>query len=154
MLGRALKAQLTLLAMDPRDSLAARIRREMGTRQATRHIRHVRSLILATPEMAAQLCAWLDAEMPSNVRRLHRVALASVYEPVLPSEPEQELFDYFEDAYLIGTVYDVTVHRVCKALPPPLRSTEAFSRRIPQWLESARLAFPAVTKRIGQIVFA
>lgn len=151
MLGRALKAQLILLAADPRDPLAARVRREVGAREATCYIRHVRSLILATPEMAAQLCAWLDAELPPRVRRLHRLALASLYEPALPSEPEQELFDYFEDAYLLGTVCDVTVRQ---AVPPLLRSTEAFRRQIPRWLESARVAFPAVTERIEETAFA
>ncbi len=155
MLGRALKAQLTLLAADPRDPLAARVRREVGAREAVRHIRFLRTLILATPEMVAQLCLWLDApEMPPKLRRLHHRALASLYQAAPRSEPEQGLFNYFGDAYLVGSVYDVTVHQAGKALPPLLRSTETFPRQIPQWLESARLVFPAVTERIGQIIFA
>ena len=151
----AFKAQLARLAADPRDPFAAKVRKRVGAREAVQYVRQLRSLILATPEMAGQLGVWSETEdIPPKWRRLSTRALTLLYRPIVQVDPGEGLFVYFGDAYLVGTVYELIVQQVAEATPRLLRETEVAPQQIPQWLESARVVFPDVTARIGQTFLA
>ena len=151
---QALKNQLTQLAADPRDPFAAKIREQVGARQALRYVKPLRDLILVMPQLIAQIRAWSsEPKMPSHVKRLHGFVLTYLYHPFdfIPDEGTG-LFGYLDDAYLVASVYERTKCHIDHTEERSRSKMGRLAAQVPGWLELTRQFLPGVTQRIDYMV--
>jgi len=153
---RTFNDRLKTLALDPRDSFTTEIRRIAGPRTAPFYEHALRRMILRTPAMLAQIRAWAAAsEVSSETRRLHDFALAYLQNPqdFLP-ERNHGFFGYLDDAYLVASVYDRTMHADDWAELSPLVDDLSLPPEVPGWISAARALLPDVMAKIDRTLDA
>ena len=150
MLG-ALKNQLRMMAVDSKDSFTSVIRGLVGPREAMHYERPVRQMILAMPEMIAQISTWShDPRHFHSMKRLHGFVLITLYN--FKPDHKKGLVGYVEDAYLVASAYHRTLNerdrprlrlRVDNAVP---------SKSVAEWIETTKQLFPDETRKLDQIL--
>ncbi len=151
---KALKNQLKLLSMDPKDPFTSEIRRRVGPREAVHLEDPLRHMVLHLPEMIAQIRRWSSAsDISQETKRLHEFILAYLYNPsdFLP-EKTLGLFGYLDDAYVVASAYQRTAQSDDWAELKPLVDDVGLSIRVPDWMAMARELLPHETARIEQML--
>lgn len=147
----ALNNRLRMLADDQRGSFHGEVRKLVGHREAVRVADDLRRMVLALPDMLAQIKTWsLDPGLPWDFRRLYGFVLVYVgdVEDFLP-EREKGLFGYVDDAYLAGRILARAMDEVKVR---PHRGNVTLAASIPGWLSTAKRLLPNETARIDRIV--
>ncbi len=104
---KAMKSQISLLAIENGAAFATHIRSRVKGKQAQAAISKSLNLIMTMPDLIAQVRdASEDRSLPSEIRRLNQFLLVYFYHPVdfLPDDTGG-LFGYLDDAYFVGQVY-------------------------------------------------
>jgi uncharacterized membrane protein YkvA (DUF1232 family) len=149
----ALKNQLVLLAGQEQERFVAEIERRCHPPSAANTAAALRELIVAMPDLIAQLRAWAgDPRIPRDQKQLQGFLLTYLYHPkdLLP-EADWGLFGYLDDAYLVGRIYLDTL-RTMRDSPASLPSVEAFGAAVPAWLEFARQVIPVESAKIDLLL--
>ena len=104
---KAMKSQLSLLAIENGEAFATHIRRRVKAKQAQGAVSKSLNLIMIMPDLIAQIRdASEDRKLSPEVRRLNQFLLVYFYHPVdfLPDDTGG-LFGYLDDSYFVGRVY-------------------------------------------------
>ena len=150
---KALKNQLVLLAAQEQERFVAEVERRCHPPDAADTAAALRELIVAMPDLIAQIRAWAgDPRVPRHEKQLQGFLLTYLYHPTdfLP-ESNWGLFGYLDDAYLVGRIYVDTL-RTMSDSPSSLPSVEEFGAAVPTWLESARQVIPAEAAKIDLLL--
>jgi len=151
---KRLREHLKSLATDSRDPYDSIIRRLAGPRDASCFGRSLRVMILAMPDLLAQLEAWAaESGLPARHRLMRGFALAYLNHPenLLPTRT-LGLFGYTDEAYLIARVYYLTMRDPDWSGQRYHVDDEELARAVPEWLELARRLLPADTARIDRLI--
>ncbi|MBI4424490.1 MAG: hypothetical protein HY554_12215 [Elusimicrobia bacterium] len=151
---RALGEQLRMLAADPKNHYTSTLRLLTGPREAVRYGQPLRRMILALPDMIAQLRRWNDASgLPVRVVRLQRFALAYLYDPKdFLSAGRSGLFRYLDDAYLIAKIYAGSLAGRGGSGRRRHGDDPALAKSVPEWIELARRLLPKETAKIDALL--
>ena len=148
---RALKNQLSLLAIENGASFAKHIKNRLGRKKANTHISASLNLILLMPHLISRMRDFADdPRIPKELRRLDGFLLTYLYHPIdfLPDEG-QGLFGYLDDAYFVGVIYQQFLnHQGQDDVMRADRHVESVSDR----LEKVRQVLPRETKKIDQMI--
>lgn len=151
---RALGAQLSLMAADTKNHYTSIVRRLAGPREAVHYEQPLRRLILAMPDMIAQLRNWTDESgLPMRVRRLQSYALDYLYNPKdFLSVHSPGLFEYLDDAYLVVRVYQLSLaDEGCSRLQFRIEG-KSLAKSVPEWIELTRRLLPKETSQIDELL--
>ncbi len=148
----ALKERLQTLA-DNHRGFRDEVRKlaDLSPEEATYVANDLRRMVLALPDMLAQIRAWSeDPGLPWDFRRLYGYALIYVgnTEDFFP-ERDKGLIGYLDDAYLAGSILERAIH---EANVRPHWNNALLAERIPGWLSTTQWLLPQVTSRIDRIV--
>ncbi len=146
---KAFKKQLIAQALDPKDSFSEEIRQSVGPRESVRYQKELREMIIAMPDLVAQLTAWSrKSESPARLRRLHRFAVAYLLNPT-DFMPERKLgfIGYLDDAYLITRVFDLALQE-SEWVP----SIGDYEKNTGVWITMTRELFPEMTLHMDRII--
>lgn len=146
---KALKNQLSMMAIEYGDDYARRVRQRVGRRQKGSHISRTLNLVLMMPELVAR-CSDLSgsAQVPPQVRRLNGFLLTYLYHPIDFIPDDGSLFGYLDDAYFVGRVFE----KVREHVPGAHTAAEELYRDLPTALEAARLVLPAESRQIDRMI--
>ena len=150
---KALKNQLVLLAEQEQERFVAEVERRCHPTNAADTAAALRELIVAMPDLIAQIRAWAgDPRVPRHEKQLQGFLLTYLYHPTdfLP-ESSWGLFGYLDDAYLVGRIYLDTL-RTMSDSPASLPNVKEFEAAAPRWLESARQVIPAEAAKIDLLL--
>lgn len=150
----ALGKQLKLLAADPRNNFSSIIRQLTGPREAARYGQPLRRMILALPEMIAQLRSWSGRSgLPPRVRRMQAFTLSYLYDPIdFLSAKSPGLFRYLDDAYLIARIYQITLAKHGTADIKGQGSERNLANDVSQWITLTRRILPKETAKIEALL--
>ena len=104
---KAMKSQLSLLAIENGEDFATHVRKRVKTKEANLAISKSLNLIMIMPDLIAQVRdASEDRTLSPEVRSLNQFLLVYFYHPVdfLPDDAGG-LFGYLDDDYFVGRVY-------------------------------------------------
>ena len=148
---RALKNQLTLLAIENGASFAKSVKNRLGRKKANIHISDSLNLILLMPHLIARIRDFSDDPgVPKELKPLNGFLLSYLYQPIdfLPDEG-QGLFGYLDDAYFVGVVYQqFSNYQRQSTLIKADQRVENISDR----LEKVRQVLPRETKKIDEMI--
>jgi len=150
---KALKNQLILLAERERERFVAEVERRCHPPNAEDAAAALRELIVAMPDLIAQIRAWAaDPRVPRHEKQMQGFLLTYLYHPTdfLP-ESNWGLFGYLDDAYLVGRIYLDTL-RTMRDSPASLPNVEELAAAVPPWLENARQVIPAEAAKIDLLL--
>lgn len=150
---KALKNQLVLLAGQEQERFVSEVERRCHPPNAADTAAALRDLILAMPDLIAQIRAWSsDPGIPRHQKQLQGFLLSYLYHPTdfLP-ESNWGLFGYLDDAYLVGRIYLDTLQTMSDS-PKSLANVEEFKASMPPWLEAARQVIPAEADMIDLLL--
>ena len=150
---KALKNQLVLLAEQEQERFVGEIERRCHPQNAAETAAALRELIVAMPDLIAQIRAWAgDPRIPRHEKQLQGFLLTYLYHPTdfLP-ESNWGLFGYLDDAYLVGRIYVDTL-RTMSDSAASLPDVGKFAAAVPPWLESARRVIPAEAAKIDLLL--
>jgi uncharacterized membrane protein YkvA (DUF1232 family) len=146
----AFKEKLARLADDPNDPFRSAVIARVGPREAVRVEAPLRKMILALPDMLAQIGQWSrELPVPPALRRVHTLALAYLMNPVdfLP-EKAHGLFGYLDDAFLVASVFNRTLEEVGPAGLRPLTDNVALASAVPGWVETTRAFHAEMSEKV------
>jgi len=151
---RALGEQLKILAADPKNNFASKIRQLSGPREAARYGQPLRRMILAMPHMITQLRLWNgEASLPARAKRMQEFALSYLYDPIdFLSARSSGLFRYLDDAYLIAKIYQTTLDDFKASGTKNPSQNSALSKNIPTWIDLAKRLLPKETAQIDKLL--
>lgn len=149
-----LRNRLRKKATDPLDDYALNIRRLTGPNEASLYEEPLRQMILALPDMVAQIRRWVD-EWPyiPSIDRTMRLVLFYLHNPLdLFPDYSMGLFGYLDDAYVAAAAYD----RLLSGSPESgLRmrpADEMLARSVSKWLRLSRSLLPAETAYLENLL--
>lgn len=151
---RALGERLRILASDPKNNFSSKIRRLTGPREAARYGQPLRRMILAMPQMIAQLHRWSDTSgLPPRLMRMQRFTLSYLYDPIdFLSSKNSGLFRYLDDAYLISRIFQITLAKNDASGSKNRSTHRALAQNIPEWIAIARLLLPHETAQMEDLI--
>ncbi len=146
---KAVKAQLSLLAIERGGDFADQVRKRYGRSNVQWAISKATGLVLIMPDLIARIRDLsTDRSLSPELRRLNQYVLVYLYHPYdFVSEEKPGLMGYLDDAYLVGSVYS----RIRKHTRTPL-NTEDLARDLDASLEVARIILPKETRKIDHLV--
>lgn len=150
------RKKLMVLADDPRDDFRKRMIQQVGPVEAVRFEAPLRKMILAMPDMLAQLSLWSrELGMPQPLRRAQMLALAYIYSPddLLPDE-SNGLYGYLDDAYVVASTYSRTLQEVGPAGLRPMTDNVPLALLVPDWVRLTRECLPEMTERADALLDA
>ncbi|MCG3177129.1 MAG: hypothetical protein MOGMAGMI_02096 [Candidatus Omnitrophica bacterium] len=146
---KALKNQLSLMAIEYGDDYAKRIRQRLGRRHKGLHISRTLNLVLMMPDLVARCSDLSGSErVPSPVRRLNGFLLTYLYHPIDFVPDDGSLFGYLDDAYFVGRVFE----KVREHVPGVHTAAEELYRDLPRSLEAARVVLPEESRQIDRMI--
>jgi uncharacterized membrane protein YkvA (DUF1232 family) len=151
---KAFKEKLARLADDPNDPFRSAVIARVGPREAAHLEGPLRKMILALPEMLAQIGLWSrELKVSPALKGIQTLSLAYLINPedFLP-EKAHGLFGYIDDAYLVAAVFNRTLEEVGPAGMRPLIDDVGLSLRVPEWVELTRRLLPDVTEKIDAML--
>lgn len=104
---KAMKGQLSILAIDNAEEFAAHIRKRVKAGQARLAVSKSLNLIMIMPDLIAQIRDTSeDRTLSPELRRLNQFLLVYFYHPVdFLADGVGGLFGYLDDAYFVARVY-------------------------------------------------
>lgn len=148
---KAMKSQLSLLAIENGESFAANIRKRVKTKKANVAISKSLNLIMIMPDLIAHVRdASEDRRLSPEVRNLNQFLLTYFYHPMdfLPDN-EGGLFGYLDDAYFVGRVYQKV--RTMSGKVTPLSAKE-LTLDLAVGLESVKSVIPKEARKIDSLI--
>jgi uncharacterized membrane protein YkvA (DUF1232 family) len=149
---KAVKGQLSLLAIEQGDVFAREVRKRYGSSNAQWAVSKSLNLILIMPDLIGRIRDLSDdTSLTPDLRRLNQYVLIYLYHPYdfIPEETSA-LFGYLDDAYLVGAVYSRL--RRFASTAPRQATAEDLTRDLEASLEVVRLIVPKETRRIDQLI--
>jgi len=146
---KALKSQLSLLAVEEGDRFAREIRERYGRSNIQWAVSKSVNLILIMPDLIARIRqASAEPGLSVQMRRLNQYVLIYLYHPYdFVAEDRPGLLGYLDDAYLVGTVYSRL-----KARTSAGNAAEDLARDLEASLEVVRAVLPKETRKIDRLV--
>ncbi len=146
---KALKSQLSLLAVDQGDRFSREIRERYGKSNIQWAVSKAVNLILIMPDLIARIRqASSEPGLSAQMRRLNQYVLIYLYHPYdFVAEDKPGLMGYLDDAYLVGTVYSRL-----KAQTSSGNTAEDLARDLEASLEVVRAVLPKETRKIDHLV--
>jgi len=147
---RALKDQLSLLAIENGASFAKYVKSRLGRKKAQMHISKSLNLILLMPHLISRMRDFADdPKIPKELKRLDGFLLTYLYHPIdfLPDDGKG-LFGYLDDAYFVGAVYQQFLqhqHELAVATDHTVEETSDI-------LEKVRQVLPKETRLIDRMI--
>lgn len=149
---KAVKDQLTLMAIEQGDGFAREVRKRYGSANSQWAVGKSLNLILIMPELIGRIRDLSDdRSLSPDLKRLNQYVLIYLYHPYdfIPEETSA-LFGYLDDAYLVGSVYS-RLKRSSTASPRSA-TAEDLTRDLEASLEAVRLVIPKEARRIDQLI--
>lgn len=146
---KAVKSQLSLLAIERGDDFAKEIRIRYGRSNVQWAISKATNLVLIMPDLIARIRELsTDRSLSAELRRLNQYVLIYLYHPYdFVSEEKSSLMGYLDDAYLVGSVYSRIKRHV-----GTFRNAEDAPRDLDASLEVARIILPKETRKIDHLI--
>lgn len=151
---KAFNLQLQTMAKDPQDPFTSVIRKKVGAREALRYEGPLRKMILAMPDMIAQIRDWSDESgQPPEIKKLQSFSLAYLFNPTdfLP-EKTNGLFGYLDDSYMVACVFQKTIEEIPQAGLEPLEEKVSLKENVVEWLQLSRELIPDECLQIDQML--
>lgn len=146
---KALKNQLSLMAIEYGEDFADQVRKRIGRRKTGVHISRSLNLVLMMPDLVARCSDLSNSDrVPSAIKGLNGFLLTYLYHPVDFISDDGSLFGYLDDAYFVGTVFQ----KVREHVPGIRTAAEELYRDLPQALESVRAVLPAESRQIDRMI--
>ena len=146
---KALKSQLSLIAVEQGDQFAREIRERYGKSNIQWAVSKSVNLILIMPDLIARIRqASAEPGLSAQMRRLNQYVLIYLYHPYdFVAEDKPGLMGYLDDAYLVGTVYSRL-----KAQTSAGSTAEDLARDLEASLEVVRAVLPKETRKIDHLI--
>ncbi len=148
---RALKDQLSLLAIENGASFAKHVKNRLRRKKAEMHISKSLNLILLMPHLISRMRDFADdPRIPKGLKRLDGFLLTYLYHPIdfLPDDGKG-LFGYLDDAYFVGAVYQQFLQHQHE---PAAARADHTVEEISDILEKVRQVLPKETRLIDRMI--
>lgn len=151
---KAFRNQLQQLALRSPEDTIARVAARVGPAKAKALAPKATALVLFVPTALDKIRGWYDqADVPEDLRRLHGVTLTYLYHPadLLPEE-SHGFFGYLDDAYLVGSVYEITLRRLIEKGSPVDASYIDEAPLLETQLDAVRQIVPEAAARLDALL--
>jgi len=150
----ALKKRLKTMSEDSGDTFYAEIEKRVGADRARETVDLLRNFVLVTPDMLAQVRAWLDnPNIDSNSKSLQGFCLTYLYHPEdLINYEAYGLFGYLDDAYMVGLTYENTMKKTDYDSQRYLPNQADIAKQIPLWIKTTKEVLPKETGVIDSTI--
>lgn len=146
---KAVKNQLSLLAIEQGDRFAQEVRKRYGKANSQWAVSKALNLILIMPDLIARIRDLsADRKLAPELRRLNQYVLIYLYHPYdFVPEDRPGLFGYLDDAYLVGAVY-----ARLRSRSGAKNNAEDLTRDLDASLEVTRILMPKETRKIDHLI--
>lgn len=146
---KALKSQLSLLAIENGAAFAERIRKRVGKKKANLYISKAMNLVMVMPDLIAKIRDLSEDErLPKKYKPLNGFLLTYLYHPIdFLKDHEAGLFGYLDDAYFVGKVYQRVHHFV-----PGKHGAQDLARQLPEAIEAVKQILPKESRQVDRLI--
>ncbi len=114
----------------------------------------LKNFILMIPDFITQIRIWMnDPQIPARYKELHGFFMTYLFheEDFLP-DADGGLFGYLDDAYMIGSVYFMTMRGAGFDSQASAIDSNSAKSAVPRWLEDTRKVIPGETEKIDKML--
>lgn len=151
---KKIRSQVKDAPADWSRDFALEVKRRLGEEASAATVERLKGLVLAFPDMAMHIRAWVEEPgHPAALRRLHEFVAAYIRNPDdILSDKAGGLFGYVDDAYLTARIYEATVLAPEWDRHPRLPPAGAYEKELPLWIAEIRRVMPREADRIDAML--
>lgn len=149
-----LKEKFKEIAENDGNNFSQRIKTIMQSEDTDGKADSLKNFILMIPDFITQIRIWMnDPQIPARYKELHGFFLTYLYheEDFLP-DADGGLFGYLDDAYMIGSVYLMTMRGAGFDSRTSIIDSSTAKNSVPQWLEETRKVIPGEVEKIDKML--